>query len=247
MSDADEDDGVLVATPDFARRRFRARVLRLRPLLVAALVVVVLATSGWLLYFSSVVTVESVEVSGNSAAVSSKSIQKVAEVPLGEQLIRVDLDAIQARVERMDAVASAEVSRSWPHAISIRVTERVPIAVVLIDGREKALAADGVAFDRKKSLLPPDLPLIETALNVNAATLGEAARVVLSLRADIAARVERIKAESIDRISLVLAGGITVEWGSAEDSENKAKVLAILLDEDVKEIDVSVPGRPTTR
>ncbi|RYF96796.1 MAG: hypothetical protein EON94_15830 [Caulobacteraceae bacterium] len=68
-----------------------------------------------------------------------------------------------------------------------------------------------------------------------------------ALRSDIAARVERIQAGSIDNIVLKLSGGVTVQWGSAEDSANKAQVLEILLDQDVSEIDVSVPGRPTTR
>lgn len=236
-----------VATPDFAKRRLRARLLRLRPILIVVLVAVVIATSGWLLFFSSVVSVESVEVSGNSAALSSRSIERVAQVPMGEQLIRVDLDAIQARVEGIDAVRSVEVSRSWPHAISIRITERVPIAVVHSGDDVKAMDAEGRVFARKASLLPKGLPVIDTAVNVNAATLSEAARVVTSLRADIAARVERIKADSMDKIVLKLTDGVTVEWGSADDSENKAAVLAILLEQDVKEIDVSVPGRPTTR
>jgi cell division protein FtsQ len=36
-------------------------------------------------------------------------------------------------------------------------------------------------------------------------------------------------------------------WGSAEDSADKAAVLAVLLEQRADEIDVSVPGRPTTR
>lgn len=239
-----EEDSVLLATPDFARRRFRARLTRLRPYLIAAAVVLALGTGIWLLYFSSAVTVESVKVSGNGT-LSSARIERVAAVPDGEQLIQVDLAAIQARVERIDAVASAEVSRSWPHAIAIRITEREPIAVVKRGEETWALDADGVLFTRKASLLE-GLPVVETALNVNAATLAEAARVVLALRADIAARVELIKADSIDNIVLELDRCVTVQWGSAEDSENKAQVLAILLEKDVADIDVSVPGRPTT-
>ncbi len=53
--------------------------------------------------------------------------------------------------------------------------------------------------------------------------------------------------ETIDRIRLSCAGGRTVMWGSAEDSAQKAEVLAVLLGQDAREIDVSVPGRPTTR
>lgn len=241
------EDSVRVATPNFARRRFRSRLRRLRPFLLAGLAVLLVATAGWLLYFSSVVTVESVEVTGNSAAVSSARIERAAAVTLGEQLIRVDLAVIRARVERIDAVESAEVSRSWPDTVAIRITERVPIAVVRTGGNERALSADGVVFERKKGSLPPGLPVIETGVNPNAATLSEAARVVVALRSDIAARVELITADSIDKIVLNLSGGVTVEWGSAEDSENKAQVLEILLNKDVREIDVSVPGRPTTR
>lgn len=241
-----EEDSVLLAAPDFARRRFRARLARLRPYLIVAAVVLALGTGTWLLYFSAVLTVESVKISGNGT-LSSARIERVAAVPDGEQLIQVDLAAIQARIERIDAVASAEVSRSWPHAISIEVTERVPIAVVRRGEETKALDADGILFSRNASSLEA-LPVVETALNVNAATLAEAARVVLALRSDIAARVDVIRADSIDNIVLALDGGVRVQWGSAEDSENKAQVLAILLEnKDVTEIDVSVPGRPTTR
>jgi len=38
-----------------------------------------------------------------------------------------------------------------------------------------------------------------------------------------------------------------VSWGSAEHSAQKAEVLAVLLQQKAREIDVSVPGRPTTR
>lgn len=244
-SDASEDS-VLIATDDFARRRLRARLGRWRPYLIGALVLVLVATGVWLLWFSSVVTVEEVEVSGTNT-LSPARIERAAAVPMGEQLVQVDLAAIEARVERIDAVASAKVSRSWPHGISIEVTERVPIAVVRIDGTQKALAADGVAFDYKKSLLPNDIPVVETELDVTAATLSEAAAVVLSLPAAVATRVNLIKADSIDRMVLKLDGGITVQWGTAEDSDTKAQVLEALLGTGEKFIDVSVPGRPATR
>jgi cell division protein FtsQ len=86
-----------------------------------------------------------------------------------------------------------------------------------------------------------------TAPDVKSEPLAEAARVVTSLRSDIEALVERVEVESVDRIRLRLTGGRTVMWGSAEDSAQKAEVLAVLLKRDAREIDVSVPGRPTTR
>jgi cell division protein FtsQ len=106
--------------------------------------------------------------------------------------------------------------------------------------------SDGVLFGHYDTR-PADLPLVRTAPDVKSDALAEAARVVTSLRSDIAAKVDLVEVETIDRIRLELAGGRTVMWGSAEDSAEKAEVLAVLLGRDARQIDVSVPGRPTTR
>ena len=49
-------------------------------------------------------------------------------------------------------------------------------------------------------------------------------------------------------VSLVLKDGREVVWGSAEESETKAEVLATLLATVQAQVyDVSVPSKPTTR
>lgn len=245
MTMTEHEETVTVAGRDFARRRWVQRLRRLRPFLYAALVLALVGTGAWLVFFSSVVTVREVSVRGNET-MSSVRIEAVARTPIGRQLARVDLSAIRARVETIPAVKSVSVSRSWPHTIAIEVTERTPVAVVDRGARLQAVDEDGVLFGgyaRK----PDDLPLVLTAPDVKSEALAEAARVVTSLRPDIQVLVERVDVETIDRIRLRLAGGRTVMWGSAESSDEKASVLAVLLEQEVDEIDVSVPGRPTTR
>lgn len=244
MTTTDEQT-VTIAGRDFARRRWGQRLRRLRPFLYAALVLVLAGTGLWLLLYSSVLTVRDVSVAGNRT-ITSVRVESVARAPMGQQLARVDLAAIQARVETIPAVRSASVSRSWPRTVAITVTERTPVAVVDRGAGLQAVDDEGVLFG-SYAHQPDDLPLMETAPDVKSEALAEAARVVTSLRSDIAARVERIEVESVDRIRLRLAGGRTVMWGSAEDSAQKAEVLAVLLERDAREIDVSVPGRPTTR
>lgn len=240
-----EEETVTVAGRDFVRRRWAQRLRRLRPFLYAALALVLLATGVWLVLFSSVLTVRDVSVTG-TRTISSVRVESVARAPIGDQLARADLDAIRARVETIPAVKSASISRSWPHTIAIQVTERTPVAVVDRGAGLQAVDDAGVLFG-SYARKPADLPLMETAPDVKSEPLAEAARVVTSLRPDIGALVERIEVESVDRIRLRLTGGRTVMWGSAEDSAQKAEVLAVLLERDAKEIDVSVPGRPTTR
>lgn len=239
-----DEKTVTIAGRDFARRRWAQRLRRLRPVLYAALVLVLLGTAVWLVFFSSVVTVRGVSVSGNQT-LSAERIEKVAKAPIGRPLARVDLAAIQARVESLSAVKSVSVSRSWPHTVSIDVTERTPVAVVDRGAGLQAVDDDGVLFGSYPQR-PDDLPLVHTAADVKAEALAEAARVVTSLRPDIAAKVDSVDVESVDRISLHLTGGRTVMWGSAEESAEKAAVLAVLLEQKADRIDVSVPARPTT-
>jgi cell division protein FtsQ len=240
-----DEQTVTRADRDFARRRWSQRLRRLRPFLYAALVLGLVATGIWLVFVSSVVTVRDVSVRGNQS-LSSYRVKAVAKAPMGRQLARVDLAAIQARVETLPAVKSASVSRSWPHTIAITITERTPVAVVDRGAGLQAVDSDGVLFGHYTTQ-PHDLPLVRTNPDVKADALAEAARVVTSLRPDIAAKVDLVEVETIDRIRLELSSGRTVMWGSAEDSEEKASVLAVLLGQKAKDIDVSVPGRPTTR
>jgi len=245
MTATDHEETVTLAGRDFRRRRRGQRLRRLRPYLYAALVLAVVGAGTWLVFFSSVVTVRDVSVRGNQT-ISAVRVRQVAKAPMGRQLARVDLGAIQARVETIPAVKSVSVSRSWPHTVAITVTERTPVAVVDRGAGLQAVDEDGVLFGSYPRK-PDDLPLVQTAPDVKSEALAEAAHVVGSLRPDIAAKVDRIEVETVDRIRLHLAGGRTVMWGSAEDSAQKAAVLAVLLEQSAQEIDVSVPGRPTTR
>ena len=245
MTVTDREETVTIAGRDFTRRRWARRLRRLRPFLYAALVLAAIGGSVWLVFFSSVVTVREVSVDGNQT-VSAVRVRAVAKVPMGRQLARVDLGAIRARVETIPAVKSVSVSRSWPHTVAISVTERTPVAVVDRGAGLQGVDEDGVLFG-SYARRPGELPLVVTAPDVKSEALAEAARVVTSLRADIAADVDRVEVETVDRIRLHLVGGRTVMWGSAEHSDEKAAVLAVLLEQDAQEIDVSVPGRPTTR
>jgi cell division protein FtsQ len=68
-----------------------------------------------------------------------------------------------------------------------------------------------------------------------------------ALPGKLAKKVDYVEVHSVDRISLVLRSGRKVTWGSADDSANKARVLAVLLDQRARSYDVSVAGQPIIR
>ncbi len=240
-----DEETVRIARKDFRRRRNAGRWRRLRTVLLAVLMAVILGAAVWLVFFSRYVTAQQVDVTG-ARTLGEARIERAADVPIGTPLARVDLAAIQARVESIASVRGVEVSRRWPHAVHIGVTERTPVAVIERGSGLQALDADGVLFGHYDSR-PRRLPLVRTDPGTAEEALVEGGRVIASLPHRLAARLDVVKVSSVDEIELVLTGGRRVLWGSAEDSGQKAEVLSVLLRRPGQEIDVSVPGRPTTR
>ncbi|WP_310526124.1 cell division protein FtsQ/DivIB, partial [Nocardioides sp.] len=119
--------------------------------------------------------------------------------------------------------------------------------VVELAGTVRGLDADGIVF-RDYTSVPKGLPRVRPTTSTGTDALKEAAAVVSALPDDLAARVDHVEVQTIDQISLVLRDGREVQWGSADESDLKARVLTELLDvQDATVYDVSVPGNPTTR
>ena len=139
------------------------------------------------------------------------------------------------------------VTRQWPHGILISIDEREAIAVVEIGGRLRGMDADGVVFSEYKKA-PPGLPRVTTSIGTTSAALREAAKVISALPQDLSLIVDHVQVTTVDQISLFLKDGRVVAWGSAEESDTKAEVLATLLDTvQAQTYDVSVPSKPTTK
>jgi cell division protein FtsQ len=240
-----EDPTVRVARKRFARRQWARRWLAWRVVLGAVLLLGAVAAAVWLVFFSSVLAVKGVQVEG-AAVLDPREVRRVAEVPTGSPLARVDLDAVSARVRNLAPVLEVDVSRAWPDRVRIDVTEREAVAVVDQAGVLYGVDDSGVMFRRYLSR-PASLPLLRIATSTEADALAEAARVVEVLPGDLADRVEYVTVSTVDTISLRLRSGQTVQWGSADASEQKAEVLAVLLEQKASAYDVSVPGQPVLR
>ena len=241
-----EEDTVRLARADFRRRRRAQRLRRSRPWLLLLVVLALVATGVYAVFFSSWLAARRVEVAG-LGDLSRARVVAAAEVPTGSPLARVDLGAVRARVSAIPAVRSGDVSRSWPHAVRIAVAEREPVAVIDRGHGLQALDRSGVTFGHYGHR-PSGLPLVQGTAGVHTDALAEAGKVAAALPASVQRRVDFIHVATVDRIELRLHDGRTVLWGSAEQSTDKAEVLAVLLKrKHVQLIDVSVPGRPTTR
>ncbi|WP_239455296.1 cell division protein FtsQ/DivIB [Nocardioides gilvus] len=227
----------------FARRQRARRWGVWRPVLALVVLVAAGGAAVWVVWFSSLLAVESVAVDGIDH-LTPDQVRSVAGVQDGTPLAEIDLAGVERRVEALAPVLEVRAERDWPHTLKVEVTEREAVAVAEIGGETRGMDRSGVVF-RDYPQPPKDLPRVRVGSNVDRDALEEAATVLSAMPADLAAKVRRVNVESIDRITLVLRGGRTVLWGSGESSQDKAAVLAALLKaQTAKSYDVSVPGQP---
>jgi len=230
----------------FAARDRARRRLALQPVLYGLAAVAALAGLGWLVFFSPVLAVRQVEVTGEQR-VPAREVARAAAVRLGVPLARVDVDGISERVGSIRAVAAVDVQRRPLHTLRIVVTERVPAAVVRTPAGHQLVDGRGLMFATVPAA-PRGLPVVATKLDrPSARTLERATAVLRVLPAKVRGTVVSVSADSPDDISLQLRKGVRVVWGGPEHSDRKAAVLGALMRQEAHLYDVSVPEAPVTR
>jgi cell division protein FtsQ len=235
-------------TPRTGGRRRPGR----RVLVGGGAVLVLLAVAVWVVGFSSLLGVRSLAVRGVSTA-DPAAIRAAAAVPPGTPLFRVDTAAVARRVERVPAVASASVHVSYPSTVVITVVERVAVGYVRQGGPGgpvELVDATGTAF-RQVTAPPAGLPKVDLGAGDPRAATAAASTVAGALTPAERAAVDTVRVDAgsggAPAVSLGLTDGRRVLWGGAERSVEKARLLAPLLGQPGKSIDLSDPDLVVVR
>jgi cell division protein FtsQ len=223
----------------------RGAVRGLKLFLLSLLLIVATTAVGLILYFTPVMSARSIIVTG-IGAVTRDEVLDVAQVRLGTPLLQINTDAVADRVAAIGRVASARVQRDYPSALRIIIVERIPLVVKDFPDGPHLFDRDGVDFATAPP--PPALPYIDVENPGPTDPATKAALAVLTaLRPEVVAQVSRIAAPSVASITLTLADGRTVIWGTNERTEEKAQKLTALLTRPGRTYDVSSPDLPTVR
>lgn len=221
--------------------------------------VLVTAGSVWVLYGSPWLRVERVPVSG-TRVLTPAEVRAAAAVPVGAPLVSVDTEAIAARIRReLPRIDTADVSRSWPHGIELKVTERTAVLLVRKGGNFLEVDHKGVRF-ATVSQAPGGIPLLRMSVSASgsaAASLRrfgtdrltrEAVLVAGELPGPVRRLTGTVEVHSYDDIRLELTDGRVVAWGSAENGRAKARTLTALMKaaSGARHFDVSVPTAPAS-
>jgi len=197
------------------------------------------------LYFTPAMSARSVVVIG-VGTVTREEVVDAAQVRLGTPLLQIDTDAVADRVAGIRRVASARVQREYPSTLRIGIVERIPLVVKDFPDGPHLFDRDGVDFATAPP--PPGLPYIEVEHPGPADPPTKAAlQVMTALRPEVVAQVSRVAAPSVSSVTLTLADGRTVVWGTTDRTGEKAEKLAALLTQPGRVYDVSSPDLPTVK
>ncbi|MEV0596466.1 cell division protein FtsQ/DivIB [Nonomuraea cavernae] len=206
----------------------------------------VVGSAAWLVFWSPVLGVRSIEIVGN-LTVPSDQIERQAGVAKLHPLATVDLDEVESRVMAIRQLATAKIDRVWPGTLKIEVIEREPVAALYVGGKAAVVDGHGVVIE-VRDMAPPLLPVlkVERPAAGDPATMA-ALQVIRGLPGSLAGKVRQVRATSAEDVSFDLSDGRTVIWGGSDRGDDKARILTTLLRREADVFDVSSPDVVTLK
>lgn len=223
-------------------RRFTQRSRRRRIVWLSALGAVLLLIGGSVAAaYSPLFAVEKISVVG-ATTIDPATIETALADQLGTPLALVDTSEVKAALLAFPLIETYALEARPPHDLTVRIVERTPVGVIRSDAGYTLVDAAGVAL-ATTSDQPSGQPLIEVEGGVDSTAFESAGLVVRALPADVRAALTGVTATTADDVSLTLSTGLTVVWGSAEESGLKAIALsrAMGVNPGATSIDVSSP------
>ena len=124
--------------------------------IMGALVVLLLVLA---MAFSPLFVLRNIAITGNQF-VSDEDICRIGGVTLGDNLFQLQTDEIREHLMKDLRIEQVVVKRSFPSALEIQVTERIPIAVVACDYGYLDIGKDGTVLDAHRTLREMLVPIV---------------------------------------------------------------------------------------
>lgn len=219
---------------------------------IVALLALPLLGGGWLwLRGSSLVAVEHVHITGVHGPEAIEI--RAALNDSAKHMSTMDFNAgvLRSAVTSYAVVAAVRARTSFPHSVSISVSERPPVAVLVSAGQRTAVAADGTVLG--PALLSISLPSVSGSVEpAPGARLREpaalaAVTVLGAAPAPLARFVTRVY-EGPEGLTVAMRNGLLVYFGNDTRPHAKwlslARVLVSPSSAGALYIDVRLPERP---
>lgn len=246
-------------------RKERAPLTRARKLLYTASVLAIIAVLYVVLvFFSPLLATQKITVRGASLLETTQVEQKL-ELLRGVPLTRIDEKKVRELIGQDNVIRSVQVESRPPHELVVTLKERTAVAVVKQGDTYHTVDSDGVSLLESAAQPDTSVPLVRFSGDdpQTSAEFRTISTALSAMPSELLAQVKEAGATSTSSITLTLRDNTTVQWGTAEESELKAKVLLSLRQaiakraqeeksseaqmQKVTVYDVSAPRVPVTR
>jgi cell division protein FtsQ len=197
------------------------------------------------------VAVQKVTVTGERGPDAKAIASALRSAATSMTTLDVQTGRLYAAVSAYPVVRSLEVTTQFPHGMRIHVVERLPVAMVVVAGRQEAVAPDGSLLHDLSQV--PALPRIALPVAPGGPRLSEPQSVAELAAASAApsalrARIKLIRLAAGPGLEATLAEGPAIYLGDATDLRTKwTAAVAVLADPGsvgADYVDVSDPRRP---
>ncbi|WP_455116620.1 cell division protein FtsQ/DivIB [Rothia mucilaginosa] len=246
-------------------RKERAPLNRARKLLYTASALAIIAVLYVVLvFFSPLLATQKITVRGASLLETTQVEQKL-EPLRGVPLTRIDEKKVRELIGQDNVIRSVQVESRPPHELVVTLKERTAVAVVKQGDTYHTVDSDGVSLLESATQPDTSVPLVRFSGDdpQTSAEFHTISTALSAMPSELLAQVKEASATSTSSITLTLRDNTTVQWGTAEESELKAKVLLSLRQaiakraqeessseaqtQKVTVYDVSAPRVPVTR
>lgn len=246
-------------------RKEHAPLTRARKLLYTASALAIIAVLYVVLvFFSPLLATQKITVRGTSLLETTQVEQKL-EPLRGVPLTRIDEKKVRELIGQDNVIRSVQVESRPPHELVVTLKERTAVAVVKQGDTYHTVDSDGVSLLESATQPDTSVPLVRFSGDdpQTSAEFHTISTALSAMPSELLAQVKEAGATSTSSITLTLRDNTTVQWGTAEESELKAKVLLSLRQaiakraqeeksseaqtQKVTVYDVSAPRVPVTR
>ena len=260
-----QDPGLDGLRAEERSRKERAPLTRARKLLYTASALAIIAVLYVVLvFFSPLLATQKITVRGASLLETTQVEQKL-EPLRGVPLTRIDEKKVRELIGQDNVIRSVQVESRPPHELVVTLKERTAVAVVKQGDTYHTVDSDGVSLLESATQPDTSVPLVRFSGDdpKTSAEFRTISTALSAMPSELLAQVKEASATSTSSITLTLRDNTTVQWGTAEESELKAKVLLSLRQaiakraqeessseaqtQKVTVYDVSAPRVPVTR
>lgn len=197
--------------------------------------------------FSPALNLQKVTVIG-AERLDPTAVAQSLDSQLGKPLAFVDRQSIHESLSAFNLISEYSIETMPPHELIVRIVERHPVLNLKRGDSFDLVDPAGVVIQSAPERIP-GYPIGDAlVVDVNSPAFTAAAQSLAYMQSDLAAQVDIASATTDQDVTFKLASGLTIIWGSSENSVRKSvlvnKMLASLAGQPVNTINVSSTQAP---